>query len=373
MSKELGLAVLERDYRGARIPVLEHLWGLSRGAIVHFTGIDPVIERHRMTEAFHKLAEVFEVDLLWGIGLPNEQYPVYDWGNGETKKLNPQGLEVVQWGIFATVHQEDGRHFVHVPKPGSVEEALAFEPLKHFPQTVAEYRKEFQAQYQTMLASVGDTCYPLPHHYTTCFHWALAIFGFELLCEVGMADERRFSELMSRFAEISLWITTAWSQVEGLQGFILHDDLTMTSGPIFSPAWYRQHIFPHYPIIFRPLLERGIPIIFTSDGDCSEFVDDIFSAGAEGLNFEYLVDLESLVTRYPEKILIGNVNSSTLARGSREEIEREVKQCLEIGSRAPRFVMNVGGGLTHDMPIENLEFYLSLRKELARSLRASGT
>ena len=111
---------------------------------------------------------------------------------------------------------------------------------------------------------------------------------------------------------------------------------------------------------------KGVPVIFTSDGDCSMFVDDIFDAGADGLNFEYSVDLAGLVERYPDKILIGNMNSHTLAAGSPEQIEAEVRRCVEAGCRAPRFVVNVGGQLTHDIPIANLETYLDCRKRLSR-------
>jgi hypothetical protein len=369
MSKELGLAVLRQDYAGSRIPVMEHLQGLSREAIIHFSGIDPVAEPHRVNDAFRIVAEVFEQDLNWGMGLPIAAMPIYDWSDGETVKRDAAGNEVVQWGIFGAVHQEDGRHLVHIPKPDSIEEALDFQPLEHMPQTVDDYRAMFQAMYDLFLASSGETCYPIPHHYTTCFHWPLAIFGFETLCLAGITDEDRFHELMNRFAEISIRITTAWSQIEGVKGFILHDDLTMSSGPIFPPDWYRRHIFPHYPAIFAPLKEGNISILFTSDGDCSEFVDDIFQAGADGLNFEHFVDIEMLVDKYPDKILVGNINSSLLAVGSRGEIERETRRCMEAGSRARRFVVNVAGQLTHDIPIESLDYYLGLRKDLARSLR----
>jgi hypothetical protein len=60
----------------------------------------------------------------------------------------------------------------------------------------------------------------------------------EPLCEAGL-EEDRFAELVNRFAEISLRITTAWSRVEGVKGFILHDDLTMTgSAPAaISHGW----------------------------------------------------------------------------------------------------------------------------------------
>ncbi len=372
MSIELGFAVLQPDYHGNRIPVMEKLEPLSREAIVHFSGIDPVAEPHRVNEAFQRIAEIFETDLNWGFGLPinTETFTIYDWSDGETVKLDSAGNEVVQWGIFGTTHQEDGRHFVHIPKPSTVEEALDFQPLEYFPQTVEEYREIFESLHGIMLASVGDTCYPIPHHYTTCFHWPLAVFGFELLCLAGMADEDRFHELMSRFAEITIRITTAWSQVEGLKAFTVHDDLALSRGPVFRPDWYRRHIFPHYPAIFAPIRGRGIPLIFTSDGDYTELVDDIAKAGADGLVFEHFMDLEMLVERYPDKILIGNIDSSILARGTREEIEIETRRCMEVGSRASRFVVSVSGHLTHDIPIENLECYLNLRKTLARNLRA---
>jgi uroporphyrinogen-III decarboxylase len=41
-----------------------------------------------------------------------------------------------------------------------------------------------------------------------------------------------------------------------------------------------------------------------------------------------------------------------------------VRRCLEAGSAAPRFVINVGGQLTHDIPVAHLEYYLAVRKRL---------
>jgi uroporphyrinogen-III decarboxylase len=196
----------------------------------------------------------------------------------------------------------------------------------------------------------------------------LAIFGFELLCEAGM-EEERFHQLMERFAQVSLRITTAWSQVPGLHGFILHDDLTMTSGPLFAPSWYREHIFCHYPAIFAPLRRAGVPIIFTSDGNCTAFVDDIFASGADGLNFEYLVDLETLIARHGDKILIGNINSAVISQGSEEQITNVTRQCIAIGAKAPRFVVNLGGGITHDMSPAAIDSYLKVRNGLCRTAR----
>lgn len=376
MAQELALELLNPSYCGTRIPVMEHPWPLSREAIQHLTGRDPLREPEHLNDIFQQVATALEIDLLWGGGLPRKGDEIYDWSTGPSVRRNAAGQEVVRWGIFATTHQEDGRHFTHVPKPADVPAALAFEPQHYFPESVAEYTTRFTQAYHAMLASCGRTCLPIPHHYTTCFHWPLAIFGFELLCEVGM-EEEPFADLMTKFAEISTRITTAWAQVrdpEGkpLRAFICHDDLTITSGPIFSPDWYRRYIFPHYRTIFAPLKAAGIPIIFTSDGNCSAFVDDLLgTAQVDGLNFEYLVDLERLVRDYPDKILIGNINSAILAGDSLAALEAEVTRCLTTGARARRYVLNVGGGLTHDIPIPHLDAYLKLRKRLCRSIRTA--
>ncbi len=368
MSFDLGVALLGPKYSEPRIPVMEHIWGLSRNAIKHFSGIDLIRQPQRINESFRSVARVFEIDLLWGGGLPTGCPELLDWDNGPPTQLDRSGKPVIQWGVFSTARQEDGRHFLHIPKPESVDAALSLDPLTLFPKSVDEYEAEFRQAYLAMLDSCAGDCCPIPHHYTTAFHWPLAIYGFEMLCEAGL-QVSRFAAQMELFAEVSRRITTAWSRVPGVRGFILHDDLTTTRGPIFRPSWYRKYIFPHYSTIFAPLIAANIPIIFTSDGNCTEFIDDIFAAGAEGLNFEYLVDMADIAARYPDKILIGNISSDVIARGNRRQIEKAASSCIEDGKRARRFVVNVGGQLTHDMSIENLETYLEVRKALCRNGR----
>jgi hypothetical protein len=343
---------------------MEHMTGLSREVVYSLTGMDPLANAADLGLIYRTLGRVLDVDLNWGTGFPTTgDWETHDWSDGETMKRNGNGDPVVQWGIFHVVAQENGRHFLHLPEFDDIDEALQLDVEKYFPKTVDEYEADFRKDYDNWMTSTGDVAYPIPHHYTTLFHWALGIFGFEFLCEVGM-EEDDFHDLMERFAEITLRITTAWSRIEGVEGFILHDDLCMTSGPIFHPDWYRRHIFPLYPKIFAPLKEKGIPIIFTSDGDCSMFMDDIFGAGADGFNFEYLVKLEDLAKTHGDKILIGNFNTATISNGPDSRIEAEVTRAIEIGRTLPGFVANVGGGLTHQMPLENLQYYLELRKRL---------
>lgn len=367
MSKSYGCEFLKNRKRpeGGKIPVMEHFNGLSQEAVIHLTGQDPLAHPEKLSEIYQELGRRLDVDLNWGAGFPSPKWETHDWSTGPRMRNNRDGHPVVQWGIFHVVAQEDGRHFLHIPLPEDIDEALEFDPLKHFPKTVDEYHEQFSQEYAEMMETTADVAYPIPHHYTTCFHWALALFGFEMLCEVGM-EEDDFHELMKRFAEVSLRITTAWSQVEGLQGFILHDDLAMTAGLIFRPDWYREHIIPRYSEIFAPFKEKNIPIIFTSDGNCTDLVDDIFAAGADGFNFEYLVDMKMMVEKHGDKILIGNFNNATIAGGPEASIRDHLTETFDVARHAPGFVANVGGGLTQQIPIENLDNYLNLRRDLCQ-------
>ena len=160
MSFALGAALIERDYNEPRIPVMEHIWGLSRKAIKHFSGIDLLLQPERINEAFRCVSRVFEIDLLWGGGLPTGCPDLLDWDNGLATQLDRSGKPVIQWGVFSTARQEDGRHFLHIPKPESPQAALALDPLELFPKTTDEYEQEFRQAYLHMLESCGDDCWP---------------------------------------------------------------------------------------------------------------------------------------------------------------------------------------------------------------------
>jgi len=66
----------------------------------------------------------------------------------------------------------------------------------------------------------------------------------------------------------------------------------LDGGAIFHPNFYREYIFPRYKELWKPLKEKGIKVIFCSDGNFTEFIDDIVDAGADGFIFEPLSSLE---------------------------------------------------------------------------------
>ncbi|MFB0517244.1 MAG: uroporphyrinogen decarboxylase family protein, partial [Candidatus Neomarinimicrobiota bacterium] len=151
----------------------------------------------------------------------------------------------------------------------------------------------------------------------------------------------------------------AWSQVD-IEVFISHDDLAMTKGPIFRPDWFREHIFPHYPQIWKPLKDKGIKVIFCSDGNYGPLIDDIAAAGADGFIIEPSVDLQTVVGKYGgRKAIIGNVDTKVLTFEGEKEIEAEVRRCVSTAGHHPGFFINAVGGIPHNIPLKNVEAYFA--------------
>jgi len=147
---------------------------------------------------------------------------------------------------------------------------------------------------------------------------------------------------------------------------MIHDDIVWASGPVLRPSWYREFVFPNYAKYTTPLLESGKKIIFCSDGNFTEFIDDIAGCGFHGFVFEPLTNLEAIVERYGQThVIVGNADTRILLSGGRGAIRTEVERCMSLGRNCPGFFMAVGNHIPPNTPVENALFYNEVYEELA--------
>ena len=108
-----------------------------------------------------------------------------------------------------------------------------------------------RAQLRTMngrfRAAVGDQAVMFHLYYTTLFMWPVVTFGREPFLAAAASDPMRFDE---QFWEP--WTRISRKHFEALAAMdeeviFCHDDLCMTTGPVFAPAFYEKHIFPAMP------------------------------------------------------------------------------------------------------------------------------
>ena len=148
---------------------------------------------------------------------------------------------------------------------------------------------------------------------------------------------------------------------------MIHDDIVWTDGAFIHPDWYRKYVFPNYKKMFKPLIESGKKILYTSDGNYTEFVDDIADCGVNCFVLEPLTDMQYIADKYGKThSFIGNADTRILLSGTKEDIYNEVKRCMDTGKKYPGFIMAVGNHIPANTPVDNCmyynDFYMEMRK-----------
>jgi len=314
------------------------------------TGIDPY---QFPTKAFAEAYKRLDMDIV--VGLPQSSLR---FEQGESAKYDEEGRLRGEWGVEGTLYTEE-HPFT------TTDEILSYDPLKNEKRSVEQLAEDFSKEHSDTQKEMGDSALVPGAFWTTLVHWGTT-FKWELFLQAMMEDPRRFKELIERFALLSIKMCQAWAMTD-IKLFISHDDLAMTQGPMFSPAWLRENIFPRYKEIWQPLKEKGIKILFISDGDITCLIDDIAEAGADGLVVEPMVDLSLLAAKHPDKLIIGNIDTGVLTYKGKIEIEQEIKRCIRQAGHCPGYFFNVSGGIPQNVPLSNVETYFKqTRKEGVR-------
>ena len=265
-------------------------------------------------------------------------------------------------------YQDGGGDFnnaLHCPFT-SVEEVLAFEPWEKFGthdkaaiirRYEEHYRKMCEA-YPTMVNTAGT--------YVTHVSGAISLFGWDLLLEAAGIDPDGFGEVMNRYSSWFLQYYEALAETN-IPVIYSHDDIVWTAGAFIHPNWYRRYVFPNLKKLYAPLIESGKKVIFLSDGNYTQFVDDIAATGVHGFFFEPLTDLSYVAERYGQThVIIGNADTRILLMGTKAEIRDEVERCMAIGRNCPGYFMGVTNMIPPNTPVENALYYNEVYEELSR-------
>lgn len=266
------------------------------------------------------------------------------------------------------VFQQDGIDFdprIRCPfqRP---DEVLQFDPVSEYGlPDVSERAEQFERAYRAGQDAHRGQIFP-GGYYKTLFSACIHAFGWDMFLTSAATDPDAFDHVLEGFFRISLANYSAWAETSA-PVFICHDDIVWSEGAVFHPDWYRRSIFPRYRALWSPLREAGKKVLFCSDGDFTEFVDDIAEAGADGFIFEPMTDLSYVTDRYgTDKVIVGNVDTRILTFGNREDIRREVERCIRLGKSCPGYFMAVGNHIPHNVPIDNALYYFELVDSLGR-------
>ena len=202
--------------------------------------------------------------------------------------------------------------------------------------------------------------------------------GFHALCySVGLERFSRWTyehpdlieAVLDRYAHMNaLWSRTV-AEEKLCPLFFVGDDIAAKGRLLFSPAYLRRAFVPRLKQICEPLKAAGMKVIFHSDGNIMEILEDLIEAGVDGLHpIEPLagMDISDLKGRYGDRlILVGNVDASQLlTRGTPKEIRAATSECIAEASPGGGHFIGSSGGMTPAIPLENIFAFYGACREL---------
>jgi uroporphyrinogen decarboxylase len=157
----------------------------------------------------------------------------------------------------------------------------------------------------------------------------------------------------------------------GVDAIFVCEDLGFKTSLFVSPDIMRKQLFPYLFKQFDEIKKKKIPIMFHSDGNINEVVDDLIKAGISALHpleRKSDMDIAKVRMKYGNDIcLVGNIDASdTLVYGSEDEIIKEVKKTIETAGADGAFILASDSDYHDGIPPENFIAMIKAAKKYGK-------
>lgn len=167
--------------------------------------------------------------------------------------------------------------------------------------------------------------------YGDIFTTAWELMGFE---NFGVAVYEQPDLIKALFDKVSERILSMYERMVEFPfvGALWYsDDIAYTNGLMMPPDFYREYFFPLLARIGTLARQRGIPLLYHSDGDLWSVMDDIVGAGVTSLHpiEPKGMDIRELKAKRGRQLcLCGGIEVDLLSRGTQDEVRELVRSYL---------------------------------------------
>lgn len=263
------------------------------------------------------------------------------------RQVGLAALGIYHWERYGS-HKDESREVLHhypLIKERSDLEKLRIPPVDE-DAIISEVKEAKRA--------IGDSGITLFCEFAFCLDQTIADMGFENFCLKLYDDPEFVREMLGRYAAHIGNLIDLYNRLPEIDFVWIGDDLAYKAGLFVSPALFRRHILP----FFQSLAERiRKPWVYHSDGNISEVLNDILALGPTALHpiEPDAMDIYQLKRDIGDKVcLIGNLDVDLIARGSEEEVCREVARLLGICGKGGGYAFSSGNAITKYAKLENV-------------------
>jgi hypothetical protein len=161
------------------------------------------------------------------------------------------------------------------------------------------------------------------------------------------------------------WIcktTLPWLGATGLEVNVSGMDFCSPQGPSISPGLFGDVVAPALKLIVDESHLLGMRYFYASDGNFWPVADQLFDViGIDGwfeTDKSSGMDIRRLRERYPRLTIQGNIRVQVLHMGTREDVVRDVTECLEAAHEVGGVICGTSNMIMPGTPPQNIHAML---------------
>ena len=185
------------------------------------------------------------------------------------------------------------------------------------------------------------------------------LLGLELCCLAIYDAPRDVARIMDAYTELQRTKAQVYADHIDAPAYQVSCDIGFKTGTFFSPDFLRREAFPRLKRELEPIKQAGMKVIFHSDGNLMEVLDDLVDVGIDALNpveSTAGMDLGAIKKRYGKNLaFVGNVDANIATNGTPDDVVAEVRRCIRQAAKGGGLLIDSGAGeIFPDFPVENV-------------------
>ncbi len=232
-------------------------------------------------------------------------------------------------------------------------------------------RDAYRAQILGLQGRIGGTV--ILNFSATWFCFVFDRMGLEIFSYFVSDYPEVFAAFLEQAAEGELRRVHAVADAALSPVILIPEDFSTKQGPMFSPEFLGQYLYPHVRRLTAAWHEHGVVALYHSDGNYRKAIPDLIGCGVDGfycLEPGCGMDIVEFKNAWPNMVWSGGVDGvDLLERGSPEQVRTEVRRQIRATNAVETGGMFVASSSEINPPIPPENFRAMLE---AVELEADG-
>lgn len=192
--------------------------------------------------------------------------------------------------------------------------------------------------------------------YGDIFTMTWELMGFENFSLALFEDDELIKLINDKVGQIVIKMFENMAKIDEVKALWYSDDIAYTNGLMVSPETLDKYFFPWLEKIGEVAKSVDKPLIYHSDGILFDVMEKIIECGIDALHpiEPKAMDIMEVKNRFGDKLcLIGNIDVDLLARGTKEEVKKNVLFNIENVGMNGGYCVGSGNSIPEYVNIEN--------------------